>query len=153
MTKQVGNEGPAAGKVEIVIVEDNPSDAELILRVFRKHHLSNQVVLLQDGAAALDFFFPPRGAAPPNAIRVVLLDWKLPKVDGIEVLRRVKSDARTREIPVIVLTSSAEERDIRAAYALGVNSYVAKPITFDEFAKVVADLGLYWLMLNRLPIR
>jgi two-component system response regulator len=141
-------------KVDIVIVEDNPSDAELILRVFRKHNMANQVILLKDGAAALDFFFPPAGPAPgvPGAaVKIILLDLKLPKVDGIEVLRRLKSDERTRNIPVVVLTSSAEERDLKDAYELGVNSYVAKPIKFDEFAKTVADLGLYWLVLNKLP--
>lgn len=154
MAGQIHNEDTMAAKVEIVIVEDNPNDAELILRVFRKRNLANQVVLLKDGAAAVEFFFPPDGPALCAAgapLKIILLDLKLPKVDGIEVLRRVKSDERTRRIPVVVLTSSAEERDIKDAYELGVNSYVAKPIKFDEFAKVVADMGLYWLMLNKLP--
>ena len=141
-------------KVEIVIVEDNPNDAELILRVFRKHNLANQVILLKDGAEALDFFFPPAGPASASAaLRVILLDLKLPKIDGIGVLRRLKSDERTRSIPVVVVTSSSEDRDIENAYHLGVNSYVTKPIKFDDFAKAVADLGLYWLMLNKLPAR
>ncbi|MCL5280194.1 MAG: response regulator [Planctomycetes bacterium] len=145
-------EGTTPAEVEIVVVEDNPNDAELILRVFRKHNMANQIVLLQDGAETLDFFFPRDGAAPPSAaLRVVLLDLKLPTVDGIEVLRRLKSDGRTWSIPVVVVTSSSEDRDIKDAYALGVNSYVTKPIKFDEFAKAVADLGLYWLMLNKLP--
>jgi CheY-like chemotaxis protein len=152
MTKPIHNEA-ALAKIEIVIVEDNPNDAELILRVFRKHNLANLVVLLKDGAEALDFFFPPNGSTPADVLKIVLLDLKLPKVDGIEVLRRLKSDGRTRGIPVVVLTSSAEERDLKDAYELGVNSYVAKPIKFDEFAKAVADLGLYWLMLNKLPGR
>ncbi len=154
MTKPIYNGPMTAAKVEIVIVEDNPNDAELILRVFRKHNLANQIVLLKDGAEALDFFFPPAGSASATgAVRIILLDLKLPKIDGIEVLRRVKSEGRTREIPVVILTSSAEERDLKDAYELGVNSYVAKPIKFDEFAKAVADLGLYWLMLNKLPAR
>ena len=154
MTKPTHNEPMTPAKVEIVIVEDNPNDAELILRVFRKHNLANQVVLLKDGAEALDFFFPPAGPASASAaLRVILLDLKLPKIDGIGVLRRLKSDERTRGIPVVVVTSSSEDRDIKDAYDLGVNSYVTKPIKFDEFAKAVADLGLYWLMLNKLPAR
>jgi len=154
MARQTRSEEMTAAKVEIVIVEDNPNDAELILRVFRKHNLANQVILLRDGAEALDFFFPPDGAARATAaVRIILLDLKLPKVDGIEVLRRLKSQEQTRGIPVVVLTSSTEQRDLQDAYDLGVNSYVAKPIKFDEFAKAVADLGLYWLMLNKLPAR
>ncbi len=143
-------------RVEVILVEDNPNDAELILRVFRKHNLANQVVLLKDGAEALEFFFPADGSIPEVAngtLRVILLDLKLPKVDGIEVLRRLKADERSRSIPVVVLTSSLEPRDLQETYELGVNSYVAKPIKFDEFAKAVADLGMYWLMLNKLPTR
>jgi CheY-like chemotaxis protein len=142
-------------KVDIVLVEDNPNDAELILRVFRKHNMANQIVLLKDGAEALDFFFPAEGLSPSvaRALRIILLDLKLPKVDGIEVLRRLKSHERTRDIPVVVLTSSTEQRDLKDAYELGANSYVAKPIKFDEFAKTIADLGLYWLVLNKLPNR
>lgn len=150
------NEEMLGGEVEIVIVEDNPNDAELILRAFHKHNMANQVVHLKDGAEALDFFFPPNGPAPGGAkaaLKVVLLDLKLPKVDGIEVLRRLKANERTRSIPVVVLTSSTEQRDLQDAYELGVNSYVAKPIKFDEFAKAVANLGLYWLVLNKLPAR
>jgi len=153
---QTRNEEMAGGKVEIVIVEDNPNDAELILRVFRRHNVANQVVLLKDGAEAMEYFFPPEGSAPAIAngsVKIILLDLKLPKVDGIEVLRRLKSEERTRSIPVVVLTSSMEPRDLRDAYELGANSYVAKPIKFDEFTKAVADLGLYWLTLNRLPNR
>jgi CheY-like chemotaxis protein len=150
------NEEMAAGKVEVVLVEDNPNDAELILRAFRKHNMVNHVILLKDGAEALDFFFPPDGPVPVAAnaaLRIVLLDLKLPKVDGIAVLRRLKADDRTRGIPVVILTSSTEQRDLKDAYDLGVNSYVAKPIKFDEFAKTVADLGLYWLVLNKVPDR
>jgi CheY-like chemotaxis protein len=156
MAQQTPREEWLAAKVEIVIVEDNPNDAELMLRVFRKHNMANQIVLLKDGAEALRFFFAPDGSAPATAnvgLKIVLLDLKLPKIDGIEVLRRLKSDERMREIPVVILTSSSEERDVKDAYELGVNSYVTKPIQFDEFAKAVADLGLYWLMLNKRPTR
>lgn len=156
MAGQIHNEEMTASKVEIVIVEDNPNDAELILRVFRKHNMANQVILLKDGAEALNFLFPPDGPPPSAAgaaLKMILLDLKLPKVDGIEILRRVKSNERTRGIPVVVLTSSTEHRDLADAYNLGVNSYVAKPIRFDDFAKAVADLGLYWLVLNKLPAR
>ncbi len=144
------------GELEIVLVEDNPNDAELITRSLKKHHLANKIVLLKDGAEALDFLFAqdsPVGSREAPAPRVVLLDIKLPKVDGIEVLRRMKSDERTQEIPVVILTSSNEERDIKEAYSLGVNSFVTKPIKFEEFAKVVAELGIYWLMVNVPPVR
>ena len=138
-------------EVEIVIVEDNPNDAELITRALKKHHLANRLVLLKDGAEALDFFFAKARLAKTSAggPRVILLDLKLPKVNGIEVLQRLKADERTHNIPVVVLTSSREERDLKEAYGLNVNSYVTKPIQFEEFAKAVADLGLYWLMLNK----
>lgn len=139
------------GEIEILIVEDNPNDAELILRVFRKHNLANKCLVLKDGAEALDFLFPAAAGDAPAAhlLKVVLLDLKLPKVDGLEVLRRMKADERTKRIPVVVLTSSTEEKDIKSAYGLGVNSYVAKPIKFDEFARTAAELGMYWLLLNR----
>jgi len=133
-------------KVDIVIVEDDPSDAELIARVFRKHNMVNNIVLLKDGAEALDFFF---GSNANDQPKVVLLDLKLPKVNGIEVLQRLKSDERTKNIPVVVLTSSAENQDIRDAYKYGVNSYVTKPIRFEEFANALAELRLYWLLLNK----
>jgi two-component system response regulator len=142
-------------ELEVLLVEDNPRDLELTLRALQKHHLMNRVVTLSDGAAALDFLFC-RGEyagretdAPP---RVIFLDLKLPKVDGVEVLRQVKNDPRTRMIPVVIITSSDEERDRVESYMLGVNSYVVKPIEFDAFAKVIADLGFYWLMVNRPPI-
>lgn len=137
-------------EVEILLVEDNESDAELITRVLRKHHLANNIVLLKDGVEALEFL---SGENTKKAPQVVLLDIKLPKLDGIEVLRRMKSDNRTKDIPVVILTSSNQDRDIQAAYELGVNSYVTKPIKFDEFAKVVSELGLYWMMLNVPPTR
>ncbi len=142
------------GEVEIVLVEDNPNDAELIIRSLKKHKLANKIVLLKDGAEALEFLLAKGGPVHPNGRRpprVVLLDIKLPKIDGIEVLRRMKSDAQTKDIPVVMLTSSNEERDVKEAYVLGVNSYVTKPIKFEEFAKVVAELGMYWLMVNVPP--
>ena len=144
------------GEVEIVLVEDNPNDAELITRSLKRHHLANKLVLLKDGAEALEFLLAegvPVYSSGHPAPRVVLLDIKLPKVDGIEVLRQMKSDERTRDIPVVILTSSNEERDVKEAYALGVNSFVTKPIKFEEFAKVVAELGMYWLMVNVPPVR
>ena len=141
-------------RVEIVIVEDSQSDIELILRVLKKHNLANRLVMLKDGAEACDYLFAEgqyAGRVGSEAPKVILLDLKLPKVDGLEVLRRLKSDARTKTIPVVVLTASAESRDLEEAYALGANSYVIKPIQFSDFAKVVSDLGLYWMMVNRPP--
>ncbi len=143
-------------EVEIVLVEDDPNDAELIVRSLKKHHLANKIVLLKDGAEALEFFLGrggPAGALADRPPKVVLLDIKLPKVDGIEVLRRLKAEERTKDIPVVILTSSNQERDIAVAYKLGINSFVTKPIKFEEFAKVVAELGIYWLMLNVPPVR
>ncbi|MFB3766636.1 MAG: response regulator [Methanotrichaceae archaeon] len=137
---------------EIVIIEDDPNDAELIIRVLRKHHLANKLILLKDGEEALDFLFRRgnfAGIHNSDSPKVILLDLKLPKIDGIEILRKIKSDERTRKIPAVILTSSKEDRDLRDAYDLGVNSYVTKPIEFEEFAKVVADLGMYWLLLNK----
>ena len=140
--------------VEIVLIEDNPHDAELALRALKKHGLANKVQLLQDGAEALDFIFAA-GAYADRSInsrpKVILLDLKLPKVDGLEILRGLKADARTRSIPVVVMTSSQEEQDIVESYRLGVNSYIVKPVDFDKFAQSVADMGLYWLLLNKVP--
>jgi two-component system, response regulator len=140
--------------IEILLVEDNPSDAELTLHAFKKSKLANQVQLVRDGAEALDFLFC-RGAfstrrfdRPPH---LVLLDLKLPKVDGLQVLEQVKGDARTRAIPIIVLTSSKEETDLVKSYKLGVNSYIQKPVNFGEFQDVVQQLGMYWLLLNNGP--
>ncbi len=138
------------GSLDVVLVEDDPNDAELIIRVLRKHSLANKIVLVKDGAEALDFFF---GSRADGHVKVVLLDLKLPKVNGIEVLQRLKADERTKDIPVVVLTSSAESRDMSDAYRYGVNSYLTKPIQFEEFAKAVANLGLYWLILNKLPAK
>lgn len=139
--------------VDILLVEDNPDDAELALRALGKHHLANRVEWVKDGAAALDFLFR-RGdyASVPNGNpRVVLLDLRLPKVDGIEVLKQIRACESTRYVPVVVLTSSQEERDLVATYRLGVNSFVSKPVAFDEFARTVAELGMYWMLINRLP--
>ena len=142
-------------EVEILLVEDNPTDAELAIRALKKSNLANKLVWVKDGAEALDFIFAT-GAYTQRCVvnppKVILLDLHLPKVDGMEVLRRVKSDARTKAIPVVVLTSSKEDRDVAESYQLGVNSYISKPVEFDEFAKVVSDLGLYWLLVNRPPL-
>jgi two-component system, response regulator len=141
-------------EVEILLVEDSPTDAELTLRVLKKNHLANQVVHVRDGEEALDFLFA-RGAFAGRNIelrpRVILLDLKLPKIDGLEVLKTIKTDALTRTIPVVVLTSSKEETDMVASYAMGVNSYIVKPVDFDRFVEAVSHLGLYWLLLNQLP--
>jgi CheY-like chemotaxis protein len=140
--------------VEILLVEDNPADAELTLRSLKAHNLANRVVVVRDGAEALDFVFrreefAGRDQGPP---KVILLDLHLPKVDGLEVLRQIKAEPATQSIPVAVLTSSAEERDVIESYKLGVNSYVVKPVGFVEFAQVVSQLGLYWLLVNRPPV-
>ena len=133
-------------KMDVVIVEDDPNDAELIMRVFRKHNMVNRIILLKDGAEALEFFF---GSGATDHPKVVLLDLKLPKVNGIEVLRRLKADERTKNVPVVILTSSAESQDVADAYKYGVNSYVTKPIKFEDFANAVTELRLYWLLLNK----
>ncbi len=139
-------------EVEILIVEDNARDLELTLRALDKHRLGNRVVAVRDGAEAIDFIFG-RGQYQDRTIgdgpHVIFLDMKLPKVDGIEVLRQIKADERTCVIPVVMVTSSAQERDIDESYRLGANSYVVKPIDFDAFVKTIADLGFYWLAVNR----
>jgi len=141
-------------EVEILLVEDNPNDAELTMRALKKHNLANRVVLITDGEEALDFIFA-RGAYKNRKVenhpKVILLDLKLPKVDGLEVLRACKSDPRTKIIPVVVLTSSKEERDLVESYRLGANSYITKPVDFDKFVESVSELGLYWLLLNQPP--
>lgn len=142
--------------IEILLVEDNPNDIELEMRAFKKHNLANKVFAVKDGAEALDYLFGTgayRGRDLTENPKVILLDLKLPKVDGLEVLRRIKADARTKAIPVVILTSSKEERDLAECYELGVNSYITKPIEFDQFVQVAAELGLYWLLLNKLPSR
>ena len=137
--------------VEILIVEDNPRDAELTLRALRKNNLANSVLIAHDGAEALDFFFC-RGKFKKRSIlsppKVVLLDLKLPKVSGLEVLRAVKADQRTSHIPIVIVTSSKQEPDMKEAYALGANSYVVKPVDFDQFINAMSSLGLYWLLVN-----
>jgi len=144
----------AENDTEILLVEDSPYDAELTIRELKRHHLANKLVHLKDGAEALDFIFgtgPFAGRDTSQHPKVVLLDLKLPKVDGLEVLRKVKSDPRTRTIPVVVMTSSQEQRDVVDSYHLGVNSYVVKPVDFDQFSKAVSELGCYWVLLNHSP--
>lgn len=137
--------------VEILLVEDNPADVELTLHVLKKHNLANRISVVRDGAEALDFIFGTGrdASALENVPRVILLDLKLPKVDGLEVLSRLKSDARARKIPVAVLTSSREDRDLIHCYELGVNSYIVKPVDFAQFTEAVRQLGFYWLLLNQ----
>lgn len=141
-------------ELEILLVEDNPDDAELAIRSLKKKKLANRLVHLKDGAEALDFIFGTgayEGRPMNGRLRVILLDLKMPKVNGMQVLEKIKSDPRTRSIPVVVLTSSAEDPDIKRCYELGVNSYIVKPVEFDNFAKTVADLGLYWMLINQPP--
>ena len=136
----------------ILLVEDNPNDVELTLRAFRKSKVLNEIVVVRDGVEALDYLFTTGAFAgrDPNASpEVVLLDLKLPKVDGLEVLRRMRADERTRRTPVVVLTSSGEERDILTSYNLGANSFVRKPVDFNQFLEAAQQLGLYWLVLNQ----
>ena len=145
----------AVKMVEILLVEDNPNDAELAIRALKKSNLANKLVWVKDGAEALDFVFATGSYAErnvENGPKVILLDLRLPKVDGMEVLRRVKGDERTKSIPVVVLTSSKEDRDVIESYKLGVNSFISKPVEFDAFAKVVSELGLYWLLVNQPPV-
>lgn len=139
--------------VEILLVEDNPSDRKLTLHSLERHKVTNHIHTVQDGVEALDFLFR-RGAyaqREEGVPKVVLLDLKLPKVSGLEVLRQLKADPSTASIPVVVLTSSREDSDIAACYKLGVNSYIVKPVDFDKFSESVRQLGLYWLLLNQAP--
>lgn len=140
--------------IEFLLVEDNPTDAELTLRALRGKGLRNHFVVATDGQEALDFLFAQGEYAErdvSNGPRLVLLDLRLPKVDGVEVLRKVKSDERTRTIPVVVLTSSRQEPDIKTCYELGCNSYIVKPVDFDKLVESVSEIGLYWLLLNEPP--
>src|SRR5947207_14671361 len=144
----------AGNAVEILIVEDTPEDLELALRALRKANLTNRIQIARDGAEAMEFIFAEgknRGRKIEDGPKVVLLDLKLPKIDGMEVLRRIKSDPRTKTIPVVVLTSSKEQKDVVESYQLGVNSYIVKPVNFERFAAAVQDLGMYWLLLNQPP--
>jgi two-component system response regulator len=139
-------------EIEIVLVEDNPSDAEMTIRALKKSNLANKIIHLRDGAEALDFIFGTgqyEGRNTDLCPKVILLDLKMPKVSGIEVLQKVKADERTKTIPVVVLTSSKEDPDIRQCYELGVNSYIVKPVGFENFSKSISDLGFYWLALNQ----
>jgi two-component system response regulator len=141
-------------EVEVLLVEDTPSDADLTIRALKTHNLANRLLHLKDGAEALDFIFADgeyTGRKVEHAPKLILLDLKLPKVNGIEVLRKIKADDRTKKIPVVVLTSSKEDPDIIKCYALGVNSYVVKPLEFDEFQRAVSDVGLYWMIVNQSP--
>jgi two-component system, response regulator len=145
----------SANAVEILLIEDNPNDVELTLHALKKHNLANRIQVIRDGAEALDFLFC-RGAHktrnPNYPPKVILLDLKLPKVDGLEVLRQIRGDERMRSMPVVVMTSSAEERDIADSYKLGINSYVVKPVDFEQFSEAVRQVGCYWLLLNKAPI-
>lgn len=140
----------------ILLVEDNPDDEALTLRALRKNNISNEVVVARDGQEALDYMFGEgrhAGRDVADLPQVVLLDLKLPKVDGLEVLRRIRADARTALLPVVILTSSKEDQDVINGYRLGANSYVRKPVSFDEFLDAARTLGLYWLLINETPPR
>ncbi|MEP6683210.1 MAG: response regulator [Parafilimonas sp.] len=140
--------------VQILLVEDNKADAMLTMRALKKHNLANNVIHLIDGAQALDYIFGTgeyEGRNIDNKPRVIFLDLKMPKIDGLEVLRIIKRDERTKLIPVVMMTSSKEEADIVESHKLGVNSYVVKPVGFDNFSKIIADLGFYWLVINNTP--
>ena len=144
----------ATGRIETLLVEDNPTDAELCIRALKHHNLGDRLIWVKDGAEALDFLFgtgafTDRGTN--NRPKVVLLDLRMPKVDGMEVLRRVRADQRTRTIPIVVLTSSKDDRDIAEAYRLGANAFVSKPVEFGAFADAVTRLGLFWVRVNKPP--
>lgn len=141
-------------KVEILLVEDNPNDVELTLHAFKSNNVSNLIYVVRDGAEALEFIFCEGEYADrsfENSPKLILLDLKLPKVNGLEVLERIRNDERTKTIPVVILTSSDEEKDVVQSYKLGVNSYIRKPVDFEKFSNVVKKLGYYWLLLNITP--
>ena len=141
-------------EVEILLVEDNPTDAELTMRALKRKNMANQVVWVKDGEEALDFIFATGEYSdrnPEDLPKLILLDLRMPKVDGLEVLQQIKAEEKTRKIPVVVLTSSKEDRDIVESYELGVNSYVSKPVEFDQFIDAVSTLGFYWMLINNPP--
>lgn len=136
----------------ILLVEDSPDDVALTKRAFKGHNITNEVIVASDGAQALEILYGPKGGPPPKQLpAIVLLDLNLPKVNGLEVLERIRADERTRFLPVVILTSSTEQRDLVESYKLGVNSYVRKPVDFVEFTQAAKQLGLYWLLLNQAP--
>ena len=139
--------------IEILMVEDNPNDEMLALHAFKRNNIVNKVYVVRDGAEALEFIFCTGAYADRRAEnpKVILLDLKLPKVDGVEVLRQIRKDPRTRTVPVVVLTSSNEERDVAETYSFGVNSYIVKPVDFEQFTEVARRMGFYWLLFNRQP--
>lgn len=140
---------------KILLVEDNPDDIELTLRAFRKNNIKNEIIIKRDGAEALDFFFGKDGVAVNNCNDLpilTMLDLKLPKIDGLDVLKKIRSDKRTRLIPVVILTSSNEQSDLLSGYELGCNSYIRKPVDFNQFTDTVKQLGFYWLLINEIPL-
>jgi two-component system, response regulator len=140
--------------MDILLIEDNPEDVEITLRAFQKHHIANKIHVVRDGEEALECLFATGRYAersPCQNIRLILLDLKLPKVDGLEILQKCKSDPRTKHIPIVILTSSREEQDLAKSYNYGVNSYVVKPVDFPQFTEAVRQLGLYWMLLNQVP--
>ena len=139
--------------IEIILVDDNPNDAELAIRALKKHNMANKMIHLRDGAEALEFIFGKNDSSTALTVqpKLILLDIKMPKVDGIEVLRKLKSDPRTKKIPVVVMTSSQEGKDMVESYNLGVNAYVVKPLDFHEFVNTVKEIGLFWILINKIP--
>ena len=142
-------------EVEILLVEDNPNDAELTIRALKKNRLTNKIVHVTDGEEALDYIFFRKKFAARSSLnpKFILLDLKLPKKNGLEVLKEIKASEKTKSIPIVMLTSSKEDKDIIESYQLGVNSYIVKPVDFDQFVEAVSNLGLYWLLLNQPPIK
>ena len=135
-------------EVEVLLVEDNQDDITLAMRALKKHHLLNRIRVVHDGVEALEYVYADTARAP----KVILLDLQLPRISGLEVLRKLKSDERTRKIPIVVLTSSREDRDVSESYRLGVNSYIVKPVDFDNFMRSVSELGFYWVLMNTPPL-